>query len=93
MADEVKTLRAGVVIEYTHPVGICGDPQWLRCSEIIGVDPYAKRSPINLGNEIVLDEMTVVKRIRIMFWVASSSHPSALYTCLWGSTTLLRVDR
>ncbi|CAJ1929117.1 unnamed protein product [Cylindrotheca closterium] len=62
MEKEARTLRAGAIIEYYDPIGVCGDSQWFRRSVIIGVE-QEHRTCIILNSGPALGGFDRVKRI------------------------------
>ena len=61
------TLRAGDVIEYYHPVGVCGNKEWFRTTTIVGIEARREDIPLNLQNGDSLDRDHRIKRIKRMY--------------------------
>jgi hypothetical protein len=61
-----EPIHPGDVIEYYSPIGVAGDPRWLRHARVEAVDPVNSYIPLVLDNGEGIPSTTSVKRIRIL---------------------------
>lgn len=59
-------LGPGSIIEYTHPIGVYGDPQHFRRAVVLSVRPAAEDTRLVLNNGDVLPECVKVKVVKVV---------------------------